>query len=229
MPLITRVLAIVGAITLALVFACALFVAVIWWKAPTGPGAHVAGGPTVPGHSASANSAPGPLSGDDVWAHGLDLTADRVRTAKGDLLDVRVVAGGAGSTEQGVQGRKVGLDATVPFATVENQIGNGVKLRAAESNRVRASADIVVLGRHLPIEAVGVVTAEDGLLVVRPVQIHVDGSGFFDAVLGELARRTLTIRQPVPGLPQGMALESVQVQDGGFRVHIVGAEVLAAG
>lgn len=223
MQVVTRILAVIGAIALVCVVMGGLIIGMAWWNAPASPA-------TNPNASTAADAvaptaAPAPLQGDDLWAHGVDLTAPRVRTARGDLLDVRVVASGAGATHTGIQGRNVGVDATVPFATVEKQIGQGISLRPAPGGRVVAIANIRVLGRDLPIEALGAVSAEEGLLIVRPVRLRVAGSGFFDAVLGEVARRTLTISQPVPGLPEGLALQTITVRDDGFRVHVAGKDV----
>lgn len=226
MQVVTRILAVIGAIALVCVAVGGLIIGMAWWNAPASPATN----PKVPAAAGAAGptAAPAPLQGDDFWVHGVDLTSPRVRTARGDLLDVRVVAGGAGATQTGMHGRNVGVDATVPFATVEKQIGQGISLRPAPDGRVLAIANIRVLGRDLPIEALGAVSAQEGLLVVRPVRLRVAGSGFFDAVLGEVARRTLTISQPVPGLPEGLALQTIQVRDDGFRVHVVGKNVVGS-
>lgn len=223
MQVATRILAVIGAIALVCVVVGGLVIGMAWWNAPAAPVTN----PNVPAVADAVvpTAAPAPLQGDDFWAHGVDLTAPRVRTARGDLLDVRVVAGGAGATDKGMQGRNVGVDATLPFATVEKQIGQGIRLRSAPGGRVVADANVRVLGRDLPIEAIGAVSAEEGLLTVRPIRLRVADSGFFDAVLGEVARRTLTISQPVPGLPEGLALQTITVRNDGFRVHVVGKDV----
>lgn len=223
--MLARILVVIGAIALVCVIVVGLVIGVAWWNAPASPAANLQGrAPTAVGADVST-AVPAPLQGDDFWAHGIDFTADRVQTARGDLLDVRVVAGGGGAMHTGVRGRKVGVDATVPFATVEKQIGKGISLRPASGGRVTAVTNVRVLGRDLPVEALAAVTAQEGLLIVRPVRLRVAGSGFFDAVLGEVARRTLTVSQPVPGLPDGLVLQTIEVRDDGFRIHVVGQDV----
>jgi hypothetical protein len=82
------------------------------------------------------------------------------------------------------------------------------------------------LGRTVVVRATGTVTADRGQLVIEPETVDLGGPGWLDAGLSAAARRLVTVRHAVQGLPKGMRLTRVSVVDGGFRAHLEGSGVV---
>ena len=80
-------------------------------------------------------------------------------------------------------------------------------------------------GREVEVRATGTVRAVDGQLVIEPETVDLDGPDWLDSAASALVRQLVTIRHTVEGVPEGMALTSVSVQEGGFRAHLRGDDV----
>jgi hypothetical protein len=91
--------------------------------------------------------------------------------------------------------------------------------------RAQVVRTMVVAGRQLRVVATGDVTVDAGRLVVEPRAIDVGGPPVLARRIADVARRLVTIEQDVEGLPQGLVLQRVTVQDDGFRAHLEGRDV----
>ena len=64
-----------------------------------------------------------------------------------------------------------------------------------------------------------------GDLFDRTETVDLDGPDWLDSAASALVRELVTVRHTVEGVPEGMALTSVSVQEGGFRAHLRGDDV----
>jgi len=84
---------------------------------------------------------------------------------------------------------------------------------------------VTILGRDLTVRAEGTVVADGGQLLIEPRTVDLGGPDFLDSALSSLARSLVTIRQPVPGVPDGLALTDVAVTPAGFDASLSGTDV----
>lgn len=186
-----------------------------------------------PDPSAETEATPVPrgaqgLERGETWLGDLDLTSAVMAGDSGVLRDVRATGQDVRLTREGVTAGRLTLLATLPYDTAARQIGD-VGLSPAGDGRVRLTRDVEIAGRTLPVAAVGTVRAENGLLVIEPDEIDLGGPGFVDGGLSAAVRRLVTIRHPVQGLPPGMTLREVRVDDAGFRARLRGDDVRLGG
>lgn len=175
--------------------------------------------PTSPTPAVTTPPAPGETRLADV-----ELSSSDVVTADGPLRDVRAVGSGVVLDEDGLTADRLDIEATLPFGTAAEQIGDGVELFAAgELTGLRRSIEF--LGRTVDIEATGRVSAQDGRLVIEPETVDLGSADWIDQVASAAVRSLITIRHTVTGIPEGMRLEAVQVQPDGFRVDLTGTDV----
>jgi hypothetical protein len=82
---------------------------------------------------------------------------------------------------------------------------------SAEELRItnRGSAAGIV-GRGLTLRAPGTVSANCGQLLIAPETVDLGGLSFLDSAVSALARSLATVRQDVPGAPEGMSLTAVR-------------------
>lgn len=114
-------------------------------------------------------------------------------------------------------------DVTVPFATLEQRAGNGVRLSDAGGGRIRVSAPFEALGRSFRLESDGDMTVDGGThVVVHPTSARVEGLPALDGVLSALATQAAGVRTPISGLPQGVSVQSVTSTPQGLRAHVTG-------
>ncbi|WNB85842.1 LmeA family phospholipid-binding protein [Cellulomonas sp. ATA003] len=76
--------------------------------------------------------------------------------------------------------------------------------------------------------ATGTIEVERGRLVIEPRSVDIGGPDLLSGALGGIARRLVTIDQDVEGLPEGLVLQDVVVQDDGFRATLRGDDVVLA-
>lgn len=175
--------------------------------------------PTSPTPAVTTPPAPGETRLADV-----ELSSSDVVTADGPLRDVRAVGSGVVLDEDGLTADRLDIEATLPFGTAAEQIGDGVELFAAgELTGLRRSIEF--LGRTVDIEATGRVSAQDGRLVIEPETVDLGSADWIDQIASAAVRSLITIRHTVTGIPEGMRLEAVQVQPDGFRVDLTGTDV----
>ncbi|MBC7291335.1 MAG: LmeA family phospholipid-binding protein [Actinotalea sp.] len=200
---------------------------------PAGTGSVPSAGPTSGSgpDAPSAEPSPSPptdLTAGEVWLGDVALEAGSLATVDGLLRDVRADGVDVRTGPAGLTAASMVLDATVPFELVAEQIGEGIVVGPAPRGEARVSRSTELLGRRLNVSATGTVTVVDGQLVVEPTAIDVGGPSLLSGVLAALAREAVTIAHEIEGLPEGMVLDDVVVQEDGFRARLVGDDVWLA-
>ena len=175
--------------------------------------------PTSPTPAVTTPPAPGETRLADV-----ELSSSDVVTADGPLRDVRAVGSGVVLDEDGLTADRLDIEATLPFGTAAEQIGDGVELFAA-GELTGLPRSIEFLGRSVDSEATDRVSAQDGRLVIEPETVDLGSADWIDQIASAAVRSLITIRHTVTGIPEGMRLEAVQVQPDGFRVDLTGTDV----
>jgi hypothetical protein len=212
-----------GVVTGVVAVALALVAVVLAASQPDGATAS----PT-PSATATAGTPPRDLRAGETWLETVELDSGSVLTPDGPFRDVRATGSDVRMSEQGLRAGTLRLDATLPFDAAARQIGQGVQLYAAGAGRAGVRRTASFLGRTVVVRATGTVTADRGQLVIEPETVDLGGPGWLDAGLSAAARRLVTVRHAVQGLPKGMLLTRVSVVDGGFRAHLEGSGVVLA-
>ncbi len=181
-----------------------------------------------PSASPSRADRPQTLARGETWLGDVSLSSGDVLTDGGNFLDVVAKGKGITLTDQGIRAVRLDLDATLPWAAASAQVGQGVTLYAAGPGRAGLSRTVTLLGQDVPVKATGAVRAENGLLVIEPDTVDLQGPDWLDVTASALVRSLVTIRQQVHGVPDGMRLTSVTVIDTGFRATLVGSDVAIA-
>lgn len=190
------------------------------------------GGSAAPprsGPSAVTPTPPKDLAKGDTWLERVELSSVAVVTGDGALEDVHAVGSDVRLGRQGLVAGRLAIDATLPFATAAAQVGKGVTLYAAGNGRAGIRQTLTLLGRQVPVSAIGRVSADRGELLIEPEQVDLGGPSWLDSGLSALARAAVTIRQPIQGVPDGMRLTRVSVTDAGFRAHLEGVGIHISG
>lgn len=169
--------------------------------------------------------APADLGPDETWLGRVDLRSADVVSADGDLADVVAAGTGVRFSADGLRAERLDIEATVPFATVAEEVGEDVRLFPADDGRAGIERQVTVLGRDVSVTATGTVTADRGQLLIEPETVELGGPSFLDSAASAVARGLVTIRQDVPGVPEGMALTAVAVTDDGFAASLSGTHV----
>jgi len=193
-----------------------------------GSGATSAAGSTpTPAPSASAVAQqPADLTEDETWLGAVELRSQDVVSAKGDLVDVVATGSGVRFSQEGLRAQRLDIDATIPFATVAEQVGQDVTVYDAGNGKTGVERQVTILGRDITLKATGTVTADGGQLLIEPETVDLGGPSFLDSAASTLARSLATIRQDVPGVPTGMSLTAVQVTPQGFDAQLSGTDVV---
>lgn len=220
----------IGATGMVLVLVVAF--AILWWTVsdPAGGGEP---GAAAPSPSTGAGSPPGAeppagLGGDQVWLADLALDAGTVVAAGSKLRDVRAVGQDVVTGPEGLVAARLAVDATVPFDVVAGELGNGTVVRAADGGQATVVRTVEALGRELSVIATGTVEVQSGRLVVEPRSIDFGGPDFLSDATAAVVRRFVTIEHDIKGLPEGLVLQDVTVQDDGFRANLRGEDVKLA-
>ena len=189
---------------------------------PVGPAD--TGGPTSDGASAQA---PDDLADGDLWFTGLVLDAGTMATPDGVLHDVVITGEDVRTGSSGLVAGELTVEATVPFDLVAEQIGADVTVGPVPGSPDRAAVhrSFEGMGRVLDVEATGTVTVRSGLLVIEPRTIDIGGPSVLAGIFGALARELVTIEHAIEGIPEGLVLLDVTVQDDGFRAELGGTDV----
>ena len=194
-----------------------------------GSGAASSAGATAsprPTGSPTVAEQPADLAADETWLGSVDLRSQDVVSAKGDLVDVVAKGSGVRFSDKGLQAQTLDIDATIPFATVADQVGQDVTVYDAGNGKTGVERKVTILGRDLTLKATGTVTADGGQLLIEPETVDLGGPSFLDAAASTLARSLATIRQDVPGVPTGMSLTAVEVTPQGFDAQLSGTNVV---
>ncbi len=202
---------------------------VIFWLAASDPAGGSEAEP-VPAPTAGAGSTPraeppADLRGDQVWLGDVALDAGTVVSAGSTLRDVRAVGQDVVTGPGGLAAAQLTVEATVPFEVVADEIGNGTVVSAADNGQARVVRTVETLGREVRVVATGTVEVEAGKLVVEPRSIDVGGPDFLSDATAAVVRGLVTIEHSIEGLPEGLVLQDVAVQDDGFRANLRGEGV----
>ena len=200
-----------------------VLVLLLWWVSePAGSGATAQAPPVVT--TPDRLGPPTDLAADESWLRDVVVDAGQVVTPDARLRDVQAVGRDVRSGPDGSRAGSLVVDATVPFDVVARELGSGIVVRRAGS-RAQVLRTVRVAGRQLQVAATGDVTVVAGRLVVEPRTVDVGGPDLLSRGLGDVVRRLVTIEQEVEGLPEGLVLRRVTVQDDGFRAHLTGRDV----
>lgn len=172
--------------------------------------------------------APTDLAEGEVWLGDVALEAGALATADGVLRDVRADGVDVRTGPAGLTAATMVLDATVPFELVAEQVGDGVVVGPGPRGQATVARGVEVLGRRVDVSATGTVEVVRGRLVIEPTSIDVGGRSFLSGVLATIVREAVTIEHTIEGLPEGMVLDAVEVQEDGFRARLVGEDVRLA-
>ena len=174
-----------------------------------------------------ADGPPDDLADGDLWFTGLTLDARTLATPDGVLHDVVVVGQDVRTGSSGLVAGSLTVDATVPFDLVAGQIGPDVVVGPVPGSPDQAAVhrSFEGFGRVLDVEATGSVLVRDGRLVIEPRTIDIGGPAFLADLFGALARELVTIEHEIEGIPDGLVLLDVTVQDDGFRAELAGTDV----
>lgn len=170
------------------------------------------------------SGAPTTVAPGDTWLNDVELSSGDVRTADGPLRDVTATGTGVRLTPEGLSADRLELVATLPFETAAEQIGDDIELYPA-GDLAGLRRTVEILGRQVPVEATGRVAAVDGRLVIEPETVDLGSFDWLDRVASAAVRTFVTIRHTVTGIPEGLRLDTVDVQPDGFLVELSGSDV----
>ena len=180
----------------------------------------------TPTASPRSNEPPADLRDDETWLGSVDLRSADVVSADGDLTDVVASGAGVRFSAEGLRADRLDIDATIPFATVAEQVGEGVTVYDAGNGKTGVEREVTILRRDLTVRATGTVTADGGQLLIEPETVDLGGPAFLDSAASALARSLATIRQDVAGVPEGMTLTAVEMTPEGFDAQLSGSDVV---
>lgn len=187
--------------------------------------AQASGSPTPPTVPEVRSAPPTDLDVDEMWLDELVLDAGTVVTPESVLHDVAAAGRGVRSGPTGLLADWMSVDATVPFSVVAAELGEGITVRSAGDDQATVLRTVELAGRELDVVATGTVEVEDGTLVVEPRSIDIGGPSFLSGAIAAVVRRLVTIEHDIEGLPEGLVLQDVTVQDDGFRARLEGEDV----
>jgi hypothetical protein len=117
--------------------------------------------------------------------------------------------------------------ATLSYALLSQQIGHGTTLSWA-GNGLRLSTTVTVLGRRVPLTAVGRIGLDGGAVVVSAEQVSAEGVQVPSALVSR-ASSALDLRYQVPALPLGLRLTGVHPTPDGVVVDVTGTDTVLSG
>ncbi len=184
------------------------------------------GASTPPSPSAAASGTqPADLGEEDIWLGDLHLESDALRLPASSLTDVEAAAQGVLSSPDGLTAEFLDVHATVPFDEVSQRLGAGSVVSMATDGIASIERPVQFQGREIQVRASGTVEAVNGLVVVEPTAIDVDGPDFISWIATQAAKQFVRIEYPIEGLPEQLVLRDVDVQEDGFRAHLTGKDV----
>jgi hypothetical protein len=117
--------------------------------------------------------------------------------------------------------------ATLSYALLSQQIGHGTTLTyAADGLQLRTTATI--LGQSVPLTAVGRVSLDGDVLVVKAEQASAGGVDLPSALVTR-AGSALGLRYRIPALPFGLVLTGVRPTPTGVVVDVHGTDTVLSG
>jgi LmeA-like phospholipid-binding len=212
-----------GVVTTLAVLTLASVVLLLSLGSSAGGGAAAEPPPTA---SPPPGGPPPDLSEDETWLGAVDLRSADVVSADGSLTDVVASGVGVRFSAEDLRAQRLDIDATIPFETVAEEVGEDVRIFPAGGGLAGIERQVTLLGRDVTVSATGTVVADGGQLLIEPETVDLGGPAFLDAAASALARNLVTIRQDVAGVPEGMTLTDVEVTDAGFAASLTGADVV---
>lgn len=200
-------------------------VVVLWFAVSAPAGSEPGAAPTSEAVDGIRAEAPDALDDGAVWFADLELDAGTLVTAGSELHDVRAVGQGVLTGPDGTVAERLMVDATVPFDVVAHELGDGTEVRAGDDGQATVVRTVQVLGREVGVTATGTVDVVDGRLVMEPRSIDVGGPDVLSQGIAAVVRELVTIEHEIEGLPEGLDLQEVTVQDDGFRANLSGEDV----
>ena len=189
--------------------------------APTTP--QVSGSAPAPGAPADP---PQDLTEEETWLGAVDFAGEDVVSADGELAVVDATGSGVRFGPAGLRAARLDIDATIPFDSVAEDVGPNTRIYAVGGGLAGVEREVTILGRDLTVRATGRVTADGGQLLIEPESVDLGGPAFVGAAVSAIARTLVTIRQPVPGVPEGMTLTDVSVSGAGVAASLTGTDVV---
>lgn len=224
---------------MALLVLQAVAVAVLWWSmtSPTDSDGSAGDGSSTGARSGTAAGEPGSgspaatdppadLGDEEVWLADLGLQSGTLVLPDSTLTGVVATGQGVRSGPDGLVADRLELEGTVPFGEIAVELGGDSQVRAAADGQAQVVRTVELLGRSLTVEATGTVEVVDGLLVVEPQSIDLGGPDVLSRATASVVRRFVTIEHAIDGLPEGLVLLDVEVQDDGFRADLAGEDVV---
>ncbi len=189
----------------------------------SGSGTPAAGASSAP--PARGPEPPSDLAADETWIGSVDLSGTDLVASEGDLVLVEATGSGVRFGPAGVRADHLDMAATIPFSTIADQVGPNTRVYAVSGGRAGVERQVTILGRDLTVRATGRVTADGGRLLIEPETVDLGGPSFVNSAASAIARTLVTIRQPVPGVPEGMTLTEVGVSGAGVEASLTGDDV----
>lgn len=209
-----------------------LLVVGVFWLSVSRPSPEIGTTPTraptttAPSSGPTHDPQPPPgLTEDQVWLGNVELDSQSLVAAGTPLLDVLGSGTDITSGQDGVTAGWLRLIGTVPFHIVATELGPETAV-GRDGDEVQVVRTVELLGRGVDVTASGTVDVVEGRLVMEPTSVDVEGGGFLSSVLTGLAKRFVTIRHDIEGLPEGLVLQDVEIVDDGFRATLEGSDVL---
>ena len=94
----------------------------------------------TPTASPGSSGPPADLADDETWLGSVDLRSADVVSADGDLTDVVASGTGVRFSAEGLRAERLDIDATIPFATVAEQVGEDVTVYDAGNGKTGGGA-----------------------------------------------------------------------------------------
>lgn len=209
----------------ALLVLLLVVVLLLWWISDPGGDDGVAEPSPTAGTGRPAGEPPSDLAEGEVWLGDLVLQAGTAVTPDSVLRDVHAVGQDVLTGPDGLVAGGLAVEATVPFEVVAEQLGEGVTVQPGDRGQATVVRTFDFAGREFRVVATGTVEVERGDLVVEPRSIDIGGPALLSSLLGAVARELVTIEHSIEGIPEGLVLQDVTVQDDGFRAELEGQDV----
>ena len=111
----------------------------------------------------------------------VELRSQDVVSGKGDLVDVVATGSGVRFSPAGVRAQQLAIDATIPFATVAEQVAPDVTVYDAGNGKTGVQRQVTLLGQDITLRATGTVSADGGQLLIEPETVDLGGPSFLDS------------------------------------------------
>nr|NLD41203.1 LmeA family phospholipid-binding protein [Actinomycetales bacterium] len=187
------------------------------------------GAATDPFARPGAPTPPASLSVDEVWLGDVSFEAGALVAAGTPFDDVVAHGVDVTSGPNGLVASYLDVTGTVPYHVVEGELPAGTSVGPAGNGEVRIETALEILGRELVVTAQGAVRVESGRIAVDPTAIDLGGPQWLSELLTEIVRELIVIEHEIEGLPEGLTLRTVDVEDDGFRATLVGTDVRVTG